>query len=207
MLRRVLEQISVTEPQQVSMNGNSALDFALLVKLVINTLKQCQKSVTDCVATHPSRHKKLASIVCVKLIDGISRGIDTLIQHVRKERLFPLTEHESKELFRQYCRPGGSLSRQNGESMKQYVSSRRRRCWILLVQMDRVIRLSEGYRSGMSLDLSGLTREERVMVQASISNARDFDRVHLHPKPSSSNFHVFISGKVKDERRAKAKTN
>ena len=29
----------------------------------------------------------------------------------------------------------------------------------------------------MPLDLCGLTREERVMVQASISNERDFDRV------------------------------
>ena len=29
----------------------------------------------------------------------------------------------------------------------------------------------------MPLELSGLTREERVMVQASISNERDFDRV------------------------------
>ena len=29
----------------------------------------------------------------------------------------------------------------------------------------------------MLLDLSGLTREERVMVQASIGNERDFDRV------------------------------
>ena len=43
--------------------------------------------------------------------------------------------------------------------------------------MDPVIHLSEGHRSDMLLDLSGLTREERIMVQASISNARDFDRV------------------------------
>ena len=89
---------------------------------------------------------------------------------------FPLTEHESKELFRQYCRPGGHQSRQNGERMKQYFS-RRRRCWTLLVQMDQVIHLSEGHRSDLLLDLSGLTREERVMVQASTDNERDFDRV------------------------------
>ena len=47
----------------------------------------------------------------------------------------------------------------------------------LLVQMDPVIHLSEGHRSDMLLELSGLTREERVMVQASISNERDFGRV------------------------------
>ena len=100
---------------------------------------------------------------------------DTLIQLVRG-MVFHLTEHESKELFRQYCRPGGQLSRQHGESMKQYVS-RPRRCLTFLVQMDPEIHLSEGHRSDMLLDPSGLTREERVMVQASISNARDFDRV------------------------------
>ena len=48
-----------------------------------------------------------------ELVDGRPRGIDTLLQHVRG-MVFPLTEHESKELFRQYCRPGGSFSRQNG---------------------------------------------------------------------------------------------
>ena len=60
--------------------------------------------------------------------------------------------------------------------MRQYVA-RRRRCWTPLTQIDPVIHLSEGHRSDMPLDLSGLTREERVMVQASISNERDFDRV------------------------------
>ena len=115
---------------------------------------------------------------------------------------FPLTEHESKELFRQYCRPGGPLSRQNGESMKQYVS-RRRRCWTLLTQMDRVIHLSEGHRSDMLLDLSGLTREERVMVQASISNERDFDRVAealiiQHPRIHLGECQRRAKGKGKD---------
>ena len=60
--------------------------------------------------------------------------------------------------------------------MKQYVS-RRRRCWIPLVQVDPVIHLSEGHRSDMLLDLCGLTHEEHVMVPASIKNACDFDKV------------------------------
>ena len=37
--------------------------------------------------------------------------------------------------------------------------------------------ISEGHRSDMLLHLSGLTREELVMVQASIHNERDFDKV------------------------------
>ena len=90
--------------------------------------------------------------------------------------VFPFTEHESQELFRQHCRPRGPSSRQYGESMKQCVL-RRRRCWTFLVQMDPVFHLSEGHRSNMLQDLSGLTPEERVMVQALINNERDFDRV------------------------------
>ena len=43
--------------------------------------------------------------------------------------------------------------------------------------MDPVIHSSEGHRADMLLDLSGLTREERVMVQASTGNERGFDRV------------------------------
>ena len=52
--------------------------------------------------------------------------------------------------------------------------------------MGSVMHLSEGHRSDMLLELSGLTREERVMVQASINNECDFDkvadaRIILHP--------------------------
>ena len=138
-----------------------------------------------------------------EIVDGRPRGIDTLIHHMRG-MVFPLTEHETTELFRQCCRPGGPLSTRNGESMKQYVS-RRRRCWTRLAQMDPVIHLSEGHRSDMLLDLSGLTREERVMVQASISNVTNAILTELMT-PSSFNIHALISQKVRDERRAKANT-
>ena len=50
-----------------------------------------------------------------EIIDGRQSGINKLICHMR-EMALPLTEHESKELFHQYCRPGGPLSRQSGES-------------------------------------------------------------------------------------------
>ena len=71
-----------------------------------------------------------------EIVDGRPRGIDTLISESHAWNGFTLTEHESKELKDQYCRTGRPQSRQNGESMKQNVS-RRRRCWTLLVQMDR----------------------------------------------------------------------
>ena len=112
-----------------------------------------------------------------EIVDGIPQGIDTLIQHV-SGMVFHLTEHASNELFRQYCRPGGPLSRQNGESMKQHVS-RRRRCWIFM---------------------SGLTREERIMVQASISNARELDRVAEALIKQHPRFHL-----RENQRRTKGK--
>ena len=96
-----------------------------------------------------------------EIANGALRCVDTPIRHMR-EKVFPLAEHESKELFRQHCRPGGPLPRQQCGSMRQFVS-RRRRCWSLLVQVDLVIFFSEGHRSDMLLDL---TRGDR-----------DFDRV------------------------------
>ena len=175
MLKHLQVHTSPTEMQRVSTSGNFALDFAWLVKtrdqFIEAVSKVCDGLLGDAfVATQEVGLDNLCEIV-----DGRPRGIDTLINHMRG-MVFLLTEHESTELFRQYCRPGGPLSRQIGESLKQYVS-RRRRCWTLPVQMNPVIHLNEGRRSDMLLDLRGLTREARVMVQASINNERDFDRV------------------------------
>ena len=83
------------------------------------------------------------------IVDGRPCGIDTLIQHMRG-MVFPLTENESTELFRQYCRPGGPLSRQNGKSMKWYVS-RRRCCWTLMVQVDPGIHERDFHRVAEAL--------------------------------------------------------
>ena len=102
-------------------------------------------------------------------------GVDLLIDAMRAA-VFPLTTHEAKELFRQYCKPSGSLSRQNGESMHQYIA-RRRRSWKLLKELDAEIELSEGHRADMLLDLAGLDKNERIMIMASIGNARDFEKV------------------------------
>ena len=91
-----------------------------------------------------------------------TNGIELLISKMRT-MVFPYSNHEAKELFRQYTKPGGALSRQRGESMCQYVA-RRRRCWALLQELDKELVLSEGHRADLLLDLSGLDRNERVMV-------------------------------------------
>ena len=60
--------------------------------------------------------------------------------------------------------------------MHQYIS-RRRRCWKLLEELDPELVLSEGHRADLLLDLAGLDKHERTMIQASIGNARDFDKI------------------------------
>ena len=52
----------------------------------------------DCVATLEVGSDNLCEIT-----DGRPSGINTLISHMR-EMVFPLSQHESKELFHQYCR-------------------------------------------------------------------------------------------------------
>ena len=71
--------------------------------------------------------------------------------------------------------------------------------------MDPVIHLSEGHRSDMLLYLSGLTREERAVVQASITNERDIDRVAAaliipHPRIHLRESRKREKGKGKDTR-------
>ena len=74
------------------------------------------------------------------------KRVDTLISH-RRGMVFPLTEHESKELI---------------SPVLPYATP------TLLDIVDPVVHFSEGHRSDMLLGESGLTREERVMVQASV---------------------------------------
>jgi len=92
-------------------------------------------------------------------------GVELLIKAM-KIAVFPFTTHEAKEMFRQYCKPSGSLSRQRSESMHQFID-RRKRCWKLLKELDPEIELSEGHRADMLLDLAGIDRNERIMIQAS----------------------------------------
>ena len=68
MLKHVQVHTSTTEMQRVFMNGSFALDFALLEGLVTNISKRCQMSATDCVATRSPQLKRLASIICAKLL-------------------------------------------------------------------------------------------------------------------------------------------
>ena len=178
MPRRVLVHISTMETQQVSTNRNSVQDCASLLKLVISTSKQCPKSVTDCVVTQSTRHKKLASMICTKLLTEDS----AVLTHNICEEWFSLLLNTNPKNHS----ANTAVLTKRGEY--EAVCLAATTLLTLLVQMDPVIHPSEGHRSDMLLDLSGLTSEERVMVQASISNERDLDRVaealiHLRESP------------------------
>ena len=51
--------------------------------------------------------------------DRVPSGIELLIDAMR-EHVFPLTTHEARELFRQYTKQSGALSRHSGESMTHF---------------------------------------------------------------------------------------
>ena len=100
------------------MNVNSAHDYALPVELVIKKLKRRQEVCDGLRGDAFVAAQEVGFDNLCEIVDERPRGIDTLINHMRG-LVIPLT-NESKELFCQYCRPGGPSSRQNGESMKQY---------------------------------------------------------------------------------------
>ena len=110
-------------------------------------------------------------------------GVDVLTQpgglrkFVKKLRdvVFPLASEEARELFKAGQKPG-SLARQNGESMLSYVS-RRRRWWKLLKTLDGSIELSEPMRVELLLELSGLSRQEIIVIKACAPDAKSFESV------------------------------
>ena len=79
--------------------------------------------------------------------------------------VFPRATEEARELFRADQRVGGPLARQQGESMVSYCS-RRRRWWRTLCELDPTISLSESMRAELMLELSGLSRQEQLVVKA-----------------------------------------
>ena len=161
----------------------------------------------DVAGSHAETHTALVSAQEVvfddlcEIVDGKPQSIDMLINHVRG--WFSLDSTRVQRIIPTVLSSRRTpVQTENGEHMKQCVS-RRGRCWTLLTQMDPEVHLSEGYRSDMLLDLSGLTREDRVMVLASISNERDFDRVAEAPIIQHPRIHL----RENQRRRGKAKTD
>ena len=109
-------------------------------------------------------------------VDVLTRpgGLRKFVKKLR-DVVFPRASEEARELFKAGQKPG-SLARQNGESMLSYVS-RRRRWWKLLKTLDGSIELSEPMRVELLLELSGLSRQEIIVIKACAPDARSFESV------------------------------
>ena len=83
-------------------------------------------------------------------------GLRKFVEKLR-DNVFPRASEEARELFKVGQKPG-SLARQNGESMLSYVP-RRRRWWNLLKM-----------RVELLLELSGLSRQEIIVIKALMQN-------------------------------------
>ena len=101
-------------------------------------------------------------------------GLRAFMEKLRNV-VFPRAAEEARELFRAGQRPG-TLARQSGESMLSYIS-RRRRWWKLLKSLDSSIELSEPMRVELLLELSGLSRQEALVVKACTSDSKSFEAV------------------------------
>ena len=95
-------------------------------------------------------------------------GLERLIEVIRNH-VFPRALEESKELFRAGQKHGGPLSRQPTESMLSY-TQRRRRWWTLLVELDPTMMISEAFRTELLLEMSGISRQEILVVKACRKN-------------------------------------
>ena len=100
-------------------------------------------------------------------------GLRTLISEI-KAMVFPLGTLEAQALFRSGQAIRGPLSRQDGESVVSYIG-RRRRWWTLMTQLDPRISLSDSLRAELLLELSGLSRDQQLMVKACSGGAHDFE--------------------------------
>ena len=133
-------------------------------------------------------------------------GIDKLITAMRA-MVFPHSTQEAKVMFRHYCTTSGTLSRQYGESMKQYVA-RRKRCWNLICELDKEGEMSEGCRADMLLRHSRLSKRERATIQASIQNGHDFQKMAdalmlLYPRIHVTEVHPRLQDKEQHCRQSK----
>ena len=103
-----------------------------------------------------------------------SVGLVKLVGEI-KSHVFPRAREEAKELFRAGQKQGGPLSRQPGEPMLSYVQ-RRRRWWHMLCELDDTMVFSDSLRTELMLELSGLNRQEILVVKA-CADTKDFEGV------------------------------
>ena len=114
-------------------------------------------------------------------------GLRKFVEKLR-DVVIPRASEEAREIFKVGQKPG-SLARQNGESMLSYVS-RRRRWWKLLKTLDGSIELSEPMRVELLLELSGLSRQEIIIIKACAPDAKSFESVAATLVEQYSDIHL-----------------
>ena len=100
-------------------------------------------------------------------------GLERLVEEI-KVMVFPLGTLEAQALFRSGQAVHGPLSRQPTESIVSYIG-RRRRWWNLMQQLDPRIQLSDSLRAELLLELSGLTKDQPLMIKACAGKANGFE--------------------------------
>ena len=123
-------------------------------------------------------------------------GVMQLIEAMR-QRVFPLTAVEAKELYLQGQRVGGPLSRATGEPMLQYIA-RRKRWWAKLQKLDDKIKVSDNILTDLLLDNARLGHHERLLVLTSVGNVLDFEKVCEALILQHSRIHIKERGGLSD---------
>ena len=88
----------------------------------------------------------------------------------------PRAADEAHELYRKGAQTGGPLSRQSGESMREYVQ-RRYRWYTKLQALDPAVSVSEAIRAQLLLDNANITDMEKLMVMTVVQNKMVFDEI------------------------------
>ena len=101
-------------------------------------------------------------------------GLPRLIKEIG-DLIFPNSKDDAQDIFRAYNKLGGILSRQSGETMVSFVD-RRHVAWQTLTDLDDSLQIGPSYRTDLLLDNAGLTKDQKLMVQASIQNSKDYDK-------------------------------
>ena len=82
-------------------------------------------------------------------------GMTALFKEIKK-MVFPQTTHESRDLYKEYTKPGhGVFTRQAGEAMHLFVA-RRKQAWRRIRELDDKVMLSAEMRADMLLEAANI---------------------------------------------------
>ena len=115
-------------------------------------------------------------------------ALQTLVDDLEK-LVFPLRSAEAAELYHEGAKPFGKLSRQRGEAMSAYIA-RRRRWWTKLKTLDPDTSVSDNILADMLLQGSRLDKTERLMIMATVNNAKDFEKIATALREQHSKIHI-----------------